>query len=210
MADMEATSRGFTKEEPSTMSIQTFVFPALRTASGDSLKVRTIIKDGCPWFVAKDVADILGYREAKDMARNLDDDEKGAHIVPTLGGEQEVLIINESGLYSAILRSRRKEAKDFRKWITSVVLPSIRKHGGYTKGQEALPEALVANLHRKIQENALPTLRYYDRLTQHDHWKSKSNAQASSISATREAALKYDLPLSLMRQLVEQGPNALK
>jgi prophage antirepressor-like protein len=97
----------------------------------ESSAVRTVRKDGEPWFVATDIAKILGYKEAKDMARMLDDDEKGAHILPTLGGEQELLIISESGLYAAILKSRREEAKKFRKWVTSEVLPSIRKTGGY-------------------------------------------------------------------------------
>jgi prophage antirepressor-like protein len=184
--------------EPNHMTTQVFAFPSIRGTSAVSLAVRTVTKEGNTWFVAKDIADVLGYREAKDMTRNLDDDEKGAHIVPTLGGEQEALIISESGLFAAILKSRRKEAKEFRKWVTSVVLPSIRQHGGYAKGQEDLPEALVTNLHRTIRENAMPALRYYDRLTEHDHWKSKGRSQASSEWATQEAALKFDLPLSLM------------
>lgn len=94
-------------------------------------QIRTIVLDDQPWFVAADVSSALLYSEAKDMTRNLDDDEKGRQIVPTLGGEQEMLVINESGLYSAILRSRKAEAKRFKKWITSEVLPSIRKHGSY-------------------------------------------------------------------------------
>lgn len=167
------------------------------------------MKDGEPWFVAKDVADVLGYREAKDMTRNLDDDEKGAHILPTLGGDQEVLIINESGLYTAILKSRRKEAKRFKKWVTSTVLPSIRKHGGYVIGQEELSDGLIAGLYKTIRENALPALRYYDKLTEHDHWKSGFRRQASSEWAIQEAALKFDLPVSVMARLANQGVSAL-
>lgn len=208
MADAEETSRGFNQMEPNHMTTQVFAFPSSRGSSAVNLAVRTITKDGNTWFVAKDIANVLGYREAKDMARSLDDDEKGAHIVPTLGGEQEALIISESGLFAVILRSRRKEAKEFRKWVTSVVLPSIRQHGGYAKGQEGLPETLVANLHRTIRENAVPALRYYDKLTEHDHWKSKARSKASSEWATQEAALKFDLPLSLMASLVDQGVNA--
>ena len=85
-----------------------------------------------PWFVATDVAEALEYRNAPDMTRNLDDDEKGTQIVRTLGGDQEMTVINESGLYSAILRSRKPEAKAFKKWVTSEVLPSIRKTGSYS------------------------------------------------------------------------------
>lgn len=97
----------------------------------ETREVRTLLIDDQPWFVASDVAAALKYREAKDMTRNLDDDEKGRQIVPTLGGAQELNIINESGLYSAILRSRKPEAKRFKKWVTAEVLPAIRKHGHY-------------------------------------------------------------------------------
>lgn len=125
-------------------------------------EIRTVLKDdGEIWFVAADVAKVLEYPSAAHVARNLDDDEKGIHNLYTLGGEQELLIINESGLYSATLKSRKPEAKQFKKWITSDVLPSIRKNGGYIAGQEnddpelILAKALqVANnvILRKTQE----------------------------------------------------------
>lgn len=94
-------------------------------------QVRTILIDNQPWFVASDVSAALQYGEASAMTRHLDDDEKGLSIVQTLGGAQELLVINESGLYSAILRSRKPEAKRFKKWVTAEVLPAIRKHGRY-------------------------------------------------------------------------------
>lgn len=103
-------------------------------------QIRTLLVDGQPWFVAADVAAALDYRMAADMTRNLDDDERGTQIVRTPSknqyGEfgsvdQEMLVINESGLYSAILRSRKAEAKRFKKWVTAEVLPAIRKHGRY-------------------------------------------------------------------------------
>lgn len=97
----------------------------------DSREVRTLVIDDQPWFVASDVAAALMYRDAFNMQRNLDEDEKGTQIVSTPGGDQEMLVINESGLYSAILRSRKAEAKRFKKWVTSEVLPAIRKHGRY-------------------------------------------------------------------------------
>jgi hypothetical protein len=97
----------------------------------DTHQVRTILVNDQPWFVAADVASALRYLSAKDMTRNLDDDEKDGQIVPTLGGDQEMTVISESGLYSAILRSRKAEAKRFKKWVTAEVLPAIRKHGRY-------------------------------------------------------------------------------
>ncbi|WP_038292092.1 BRO-N domain-containing protein, partial [Zooshikella ganghwensis] len=98
--------------------------------------VRVINKDGEPWFVAKDVTEVLGYSLPSAMTRHLDDDEKGMSTMHTPGGSQELQTINESGLYSAILKSRRPEAKAFKRWVTHEVLPSIRKNGGYIAGQE--------------------------------------------------------------------------
>jgi prophage antirepressor-like protein len=93
--------------------------------------VRVIIRDGEPWFVAADVAKALGYSSPKDAAEHLDDDEKGSAITRTPGGDQSVTVISESGLYALVLRSRKPEARKFAKWVTSEVLPSIRKTGGY-------------------------------------------------------------------------------
>lgn len=98
-------------------------------------QVRTLLIDDQPWFVANDVSAALQYSEASAMTRYLDEDEKGLSIVQTLGGDQEMLVINESGLYSAILRSRKAEAKHFKKWVTSKVLPAIRKQGRYEDSQ---------------------------------------------------------------------------
>jgi len=100
--------------------------------------VRTLLIDGNPWFVATDLAEILGYQSAKDMLRLLDEDERGGgHFLPTLGGVQEHSIINESGLYGVILRSNKPEAKAFRKWVTGEVLPAIRKQGFYKSPEYA-------------------------------------------------------------------------
>ena len=104
----------------------------------ETREVRTLLIDDQPWLVAADVSAALEYRDAGNMARNLDDDEKGTQIVSTLGGEQEMLVINESGLYSAILRSRKAEAKRFKKWVTAEVLPAIRKHGRYDDEENKL------------------------------------------------------------------------
>ncbi|MPQ68320.1 MULTISPECIES: Bro-N domain-containing protein [unclassified Pseudomonas] len=100
----------------------------------ESREVRTLLIDDQPWFVGSDVSAALAYTEASRMTRNLDEDEKGLHIVVTPGGEQEMLVINESGLYSAILRSRKAEAKRFKKWVTAEVLPAIHKYGHYHDG----------------------------------------------------------------------------
>ncbi len=94
-------------------------------------EVRTIQKDGEPWFVLRDVCQVLGTVNDRNVAARLDADEKGVHQMDTPGGTQSMTIISESGLYDVILRSDKPEAKPFRKWVTAEVLPSIRKHGAY-------------------------------------------------------------------------------
>ena len=102
-------------------------------------------EDGEPWFVASDIAKTLGYRDAEKMTRRLDDDEKGTRSVGTPGGVQQMTVITEAGLYAAILGSKIEGAQRFKRWVTHEVLPSIRKHGGYMAGQEAMsPEQMLA------------------------------------------------------------------
>lgn len=95
-------------------------------------KVRTAIVNNEPWLVGKDVALALGYSNTKDaLARHVDDEDKRRSRIPTPSGEQEMTIINESGLYSLVLSSQLPGAKKFRRWITAEVLPSIRRNGAY-------------------------------------------------------------------------------
>lgn len=118
-------------------------------------KVRTVQKDGEPWWVLKDVCEILGLGSPHKVFERLDEDEKGRNLIPTLGGGQEMTVINESGLYNVILRSDKPEAKPFRKWVTSEVLPAIRKTGGYItretseqirlEAQKARADAMLLN-----------------------------------------------------------------
>jgi prophage antirepressor-like protein len=93
--------------------------------------VRTITKDGEPWFVLKDVCMALEIEKHRDTASRLDDDERGSVVVDTHGGNQEMIAVSESGLYNVILLSRKPEAKAFKRWVTHEVLPDIRKHGIY-------------------------------------------------------------------------------
>lgn len=111
-------------------------------SSGDGFALSATEKDGQAWFIAADVCRSLEIKNASDAVSKLDDDEKGVGTTDTLGGRQQVRIINESGLYSLIFTSRKESAKRFKKWVTGAVLPSIRKHGGYINGQETLsPQA---------------------------------------------------------------------
>lgn len=103
-------------------------------------KVRTMEINGEPYFVGKDVAEILGYSNPQKAIReHVDDDDKGVNEMVTPGGAQQLVCINESGLYSLILSSKLPKAKEFKRWVTSEVLPSIRKHGLYAT------EELISN-----------------------------------------------------------------
>ena len=105
---------------------------ALTVYAFEGAEVRVLVDDrGEPWFAAPDLARVLGFAQAKDAIRGLDDDERGRQIVPTPGGPQEITTISEPGLYSLILRSRVDGAKRFKRWVTHEVLPSIRKTGSY-------------------------------------------------------------------------------
>lgn len=95
-------------------------------------KIRTVTIDDEPYFVGKDVAEVLGYSNPQKAIRDhVDDDDKGVNEMVTPGGIQSTVFINESGLYSLILGSKLPGAKKFKRWVTSEVLPSIRKHGAY-------------------------------------------------------------------------------
>ena len=127
--------------------MQTFVY--------SGAEVRTVRKDGAPWFVLKDVCQVLDLGSPHKVAERLDPDEKGRNLIPTPGGSQETTVISESGLYNVILRSDKPEAKPFRKWVTAEVLPAIRRSGGYIAGQNDLSPAELMAKAIKVAEQTL-------------------------------------------------------
>lgn len=126
---------------------------------GDS-EIRVINKCGEPWFVAKDVCDALNLTNSRKALTALDDDEKGVTLSYTLGGEQNLSIVSESGMYTLVLRCRDAVNKGsvphkFRKWVTAEVLPSIRKTGSYgntLKAKKALPEKITTEQQEAIKQ----------------------------------------------------------
>lgn len=107
-------------------------------------KVRTIIKDGETLWIAKDVCKVLGIKQYRDTIQRLDEDERVSVLVDTLGGKQEMIAINERGLYNIIFVSRKPDAKKFKKWVTHEILPSIRKYGAYIS-KEKLHDLSIEN-----------------------------------------------------------------
>ena len=137
-----------------------------------AIEIRMITQGDEPWWVLADVCKVLELREPHRVAARLDDDEKDRTLMTTPGGPQEMTIINESGLYSVILRSDKPEAKAFKRWVTHEVLPSIRRTGKYTAigmkqgssqtalpGVESLPISTTAQLILRVLrdlEQAIP------------------------------------------------------
>lgn len=175
-------------------------------------ELRIIEKDGEAWFVGKDVADILDYKEAhKAIARHSDEEDRIKHPIQTNGGIQDSWIVNESGLYSLILSSKMPDAKKFKRWVTSEVIPSIRKHGAYMTNEtieQALlnPDTLIqlaTNLkeertQRLIAEQRVnelqPKADYYDSILKNKSLMTISIiAKNYGMSATKMNELLHDL-----------------
>ena len=139
-------------------------------------KLTVMEKDGEFFFIGKEVAEKLGYSNTRDaLVRHIAEEDKGVVKHDTLGGRQSFTIINESGLYSLILSSKLPQAKEFKRWVTTEVLPSIRKNGGYLKNQENMSnEEILANAvllanhliaeKEKIIEDLEPKAKYFDEL----------------------------------------------
>jgi anti-repressor protein len=107
-------------------------------------EIRVVTKDNEPWFVGKDISERLGYKDTSDsLKRHVDDEDKGVGGIPTPGGKQNMKIVNESGLYCLILSSKLPNAKKFKRWVTSEVLPSIRQTGGYIQTNESDDEETI-------------------------------------------------------------------
>ena len=182
----------------------------IRIFNYNSVEVRTIQKDGEPWFVLRDVCNVLGLGTPARVAERLDTDEVSqTHITDSMGRQQEMTIINESGLYNVILRSDKPEAKPFRKWVTSEVLPTIRRHGMYATPDTvekmlADPDTTIKLLETIKQERAA-------RLA----LEAKAEADkpkvlfADAVSASHTSILVGDLAKLLRQNGVDIGQNRL-
>lgn len=132
-------------------------------------EIRAFEIDGEPWFVASDVAKSLGYGKTNDLTRRLDDEDKGARSVRTLGGEQKVTIISEPGLYAAVLGSQLESARAFKRWITHEVIPAIRKTGSFSVEQVTRKQLALAVLEaEKELEVTKPKAEAWDALASAD------------------------------------------
>lgn len=164
-------------------------------------QVRTVQKDGQPWFVAADVCRALEMD--KTATRRLDDDEKGLHSTQTPGGKQNLVIVNEPGLYALVLGSRKPEARAFKRWITHEVIPSIRRSGGYIAGQETLTDAELLSRALLVAQRQIEA-----RDAQIETMQPKA-LFADAVSASRTSILISELAKMLKQNGVPIGQNRL-
>lgn len=172
--------------------------------------IRGVELNGEPYLVGKDVAEALGYTNPrKAIADHVDDEDKGVTKCDTLGGAQEMTVINESGLYSLVLGSKLPTAKQFKRWVTSEVLPSIRKHGAYATASTI--ENLIADPDNAIK--LLQALRDEQNKRRELEAEKQANAPkvvfADAVSASSSAILIGELAKLLKQNGHEIGQNRL-
>lgn len=137
-------------------------------------EVRTLLINGEPYFIGKDVAQILGYSNPRDaLSKHVDDEDKGVAKCDTLGGKQDLTVINESGVYALVFGSKLPSAKKFKHWVTSEVLPTLRKTGGYTMPKTYL-EALKA-FTAEVEKNEMLSLENKIQTQQINELKPKAD-----------------------------------
>lgn len=180
----------------------------LQIFSFNGLDVRTVLIDGEPYFVGKDIAEILGYAKSRNAIKNHvdDEDKKDAPIQGDLGGTQTMTVINESGLYSLILSSKLPTAKKFKHWVTSEVLPAIRKHGGYLTDEKAFDVVNNKSGLADLLQQAADQLKQKD--IQIAEMKPKA-LFADSVATSNSTILVGELAKILRGNGIEIGQNRL-
>lgn len=179
--------------------IQEFYF------NGDA--VRTLLRDNEPYFVGKDVAEILGYSNPRDaLSKHVDSDDKGVAKCDTLGGTQKLTVINESGLYSLILGSKLPTAQKFKHWVTSEVLPTIRKHGAYMTDAKAAAIVTDKGSLADLLQQAAEQLKRKD--IQIEQMKPKA-LFADAVSTSDTPILVGELAKILHQNGVSMGQNRM-
>ncbi|MFR4028296.1 MAG: phage antirepressor [Coprococcus sp.] len=167
-------------------------------------KIRTVIENGETWFIGKEVADILEYANtAKAIRDHVDEEDKLTERIVLSGQNREVIFINESGLYSLILSSKLPNAKKFKKWVTSEVLPSIRKNGGYIAGQETMSDDELMARALQVAQNKI-----LERDKQIETMKPKA-IFADAVAASHTSILIGDLAKLISQNGVNIGQKRL-
>lgn len=160
-------------------------------------EVRTLQREDGPWWVLVDVCRVLEIKNSRDVTNRLDADEKGVGQIDTLKGKQKMTIINEPGLYSVILRSDKPQAKDFKRWVTHEVLPSIRRTGEYKTPQKAMTDYQQMMAETRRHNVAVQKARLLNQIANQYDGTYKQVLQAH---ATKELTGEFLLPLPKMEE----------
>lgn len=173
-------------------------------------KVRTLIKDGEPWFVAKDVCDVLGLENVTRALDGLEEDELTLLKVRAGGQHREMNSVSESGLYALIFKSRKPEAKAFRKWVTSEVLPTLRRSGGYIAARaEETPEEILARALIVAHETIDRVNRRNQKLQKENEDMKPKALFADAVSSSQTSILIGELAKLLKQNGIDIGQNRL-
>lgn len=168
-------------------------------------EVRTLTIDGEPWFVLTDLCRVLDIANARNVAARLDDDQKGVRLLDTPGGRQNLTVVSEAGMYEVVLRSDKPEAVAFRRWITSDVLPTIRKTGRYGSDVDMLAHLPSSQM---LQLAAEAAKRAEEAEAQIERDKPKV-LFADSVAASKSTVLVGELAKILRANGVEVGQNRM-
>lgn len=173
--------------------------------------IRSVRKNGEPWFVGKDVAEILGYESPRSaVSKKVDAEDRGVSKMATPSGIQEMTLINESGLYSLILSSKLPTAKKFKHWVTSEVLPAIRKTGGYIPVNQGMSDMEVLARAVLISKKTIDVLKEKNKLLETENEAMKPKALfADAYAATKDGILVGAMAKMLRQNGIEIGQNRL-
>ena len=173
--------------------------------------IRTLTIENEPWFVGKDVAEILGYTATRNaITAHVDNEDKLTHRISAPGQMREMTVINESGLYSLILSSKLPKAKEFKRWVTSEVLPSIRKTGGYIAGANEMSDEEIMAKALLIGKRTIEQQKERIKQLESDTTRMKpKEIFADAVSASKQSILVGELAKLLRQNGVEIGQNKL-
>ncbi|WP_426578912.1 phage antirepressor (plasmid) [Bacillus altitudinis] len=169
-------------------------------------EVRTVIQDGQPWFVAKDVCEILGIKNATQAVSKLDIDERS---MLNIGRQGNTNIVNEPGLYTLILGSRKPEAKQFKRWITHEVIPTIRKTGGYVANDDLFIQTYLPQADEQTKHFFKATLQTMKEQSKQIEAMKPKALFADAVETSESSVLVGELAKLLQQNNVQIGPNKL-
>ncbi|CAM5504634.1 phage antirepressor [Bacillus subtilis] len=173
-------------------------------------QVRTVVKDGQPWFVAKDVCNVLNHSNHKVAASRLDEDEVSkVYLTDSLGRYQKTTVVNEAGLYSLILTSNKPEAKQFKRWITHEVIPTIRKTGGYVANDELFIQIYLPQADENTKLLFKTTLHTMKEQSKQIETMKPKVIFAEAVESSESSVLVGELAKIIQQNGVDIGPNKL-